>query len=197
MIRKLYILFISVLAFPFALLFIVMGKLSIYFNAYSEVSLIASRIPFLFGQRIRFFYYKATLKHLGKQVVFKYGSFCQYHSASIGDRVLIGYFNALGEVEMGNDIVIGGFVNFISGTNQHSFEDETKTISSQKALGRNMITVGSDVWIGSNAVVAANVGRRCVIGAGSVLVKEAEDQSIYAGNPARLIKKLPTATNGL
>jgi acetyltransferase-like isoleucine patch superfamily enzyme len=190
MFRKLYILLISLLAFPFALLFIVIGKLSIYCNAYSEVSLIASRIPFLFGQRIRFFYYKATLKHLGKEVVFKYGSFCQYNTASIGDRVLIGYFNAIGEVTMGNDIVIGGFVNFISGTNQHSFDDPLQTINKQSAAGRSMIIIGSDVWIGSNAIIASNIGDRCVIGAGSVLVKPAQSNSVYAGNPAKLIKNI-------
>ena len=193
MIRNLYILFISTLALPFAVILIVIGKLSIFCNAYSEVSLIASRVPFLFGQRLRFFYYKATLKHLGRDVVFKYGSFCQYPTASIGNRVLIGYFNALGEVEMGDDIVIGGYVNFISGTTQHSFENEEQTISTQKAAGRTMITIGSDVWIGSNAVIAASVGTRCVIGAGSVLVKQAENQSIYAGNPARVIKKIAGA----
>jgi acetyltransferase-like isoleucine patch superfamily enzyme len=190
MFRKLYILLISLLAFPFALLFIVIGKLSIYCNAYSEVSLIASRIPFLFGQRIRFIYYKATLKHLGKEVVFKYGSFCQYNTASIGDRVLIGYFNAIGEVTMGNDIVIGGFVNFISGTNQHSFVDPSQTINKQSASGRSMIIIGSDVWIGSNAIIASNIGDRCVIGAGSVLVKPAQSNSVHAGNPAKLIKNI-------
>lgn len=190
-IRNLYILIISLLALPIAIPFIIGGKLAIYCGAYSEMSLLASKLPFLFGQKVRYFYYKATLRHLGKNVTFKYGSFCQYHTASIGDRVLIGYYNAIGEVDMGSDIVIGGFVNFISGTNQHSFEDETQKISTQKAGGRSMITIGSDVWIGSNAVIAASVGTRCVIGAGSVLVKATEDKCVYAGNPARLIKQIP------
>lgn len=184
---------ISLLALPFAVFFIIIGRLAIILDAYSEVSLIAARIPFLFGERVRYFYYKATIKRLGRNVVFKYGSFCQYSSACIGDRVLIGYYNALGEVYMGDDIVVGGFVNFISGTTQHSFDDQSQTISAQKSPGRTMITIGSDVWIGSNSVIAASVRKRCVIGTGSVLVREAEDHSIYAGNPARLIKKITAA----
>lgn len=192
-IRSVYILFVTLTALPISFLFIIGGILSKYFDAYSDVSILASKIPFLFGQIVRYYYYKATLKHLGKRVIFKYGSFCQYHSASIGDRVIIGYYNAIGEVHMGNDIVVGGFVNLISGTKQHSFADPTKTIYAQISSGRSLITIGSDVWIGSNSVIMANIGTRCVIGAGSVLVRAADDNSVYAGNPAKLIKQIPPA----
>jgi len=144
----------------------------------------------MLGQKIRYFYYKATLKKMGKNVVFMYGSFCQYPNAIIGDRVLFGYYNTIGEINMGNDIIIGGFVNFLSGTKQHSFQDENQSIANQKAVGREVITIGSDVWIGSNSVIAANVGTRCIVGAGSVLVKSAENKGIYAGNPAKLIKQI-------
>jgi len=53
-----------------------------------------------------------------------------------------------------------------------------------------MIKIGSDVWIGSNAVICNDIGNRCIIGAGSVVVKNVEDHSLVAGNPARLIKKI-------
>ncbi|ARS41669.1 hypothetical protein CA265_19245 [Sphingobacteriaceae bacterium GW460-11-11-14-LB5] len=181
---------ISLMALPFSLLFIIFGKLAIYAGAYTEVSIVVSKFPFLFGQKLRYFYYKATLAHLGTDVVFKYGSFCQYPTARIGNRVLIGLYNAIGEVNMGDDVIIGGFVNFISGTSQHAFDDPNQTISAQKAAGRSTITIGSDVWIGSNAVITANIGTRCVIGAGSVVVKAVENKSIYAGNPAKLIRSI-------
>lgn len=190
MIKRYYVLFVSLCALPIAVVLIIWGKLAIYLGAYSEVSMVTSKIPFMLGEKVRFFYYKATLKHLGNGVIFRFGSFCQYPTASIGNRVLIGYYNAIGEVTMGDDIVIGGFVNFISGTNQHSFEDPDKLISNQHAKGRQMITIGSDVWIGSNAVITCDIGTRCVIGAGSVLVRPADDKGVYAGNPAKLIKNI-------
>jgi acetyltransferase-like isoleucine patch superfamily enzyme len=189
-IKNCYGLIITLLALPFALLFIVFGKIAIIAGTYSDVSLIASKFPFLFGQKIRYYYYKATLKHLGKNVVFMYGSFCQYPTAIIGDRVLFGYYNTIGEVNMGNDIIIGGFVNFLSGTKQHSFEDHSKPIANQKAIGRITISIGSDVWIGSNSAIAANVGTRCIIGMGSVVVKSTENGGVYGGNPAKLIKQI-------
>ena len=178
------------LAIPIAIFFIIFGHLAKIFDAYAEVSIIVSKIPFFLGQMVRFFYYKGTLKRIGKNVIFKYGSFCQYSNVQIGNRVLIGYYNTLGEVNMGDDIVIGGYVNFISGRTQHSFEDQSKTIRSQKSKGRTMINIGSDVWIGSNSVIVANVGKRCVIGAGSIIIRDTEENSVYAGNPARLIKKI-------
>jgi virginiamycin A acetyltransferase len=189
-IKNIYNLIVLLLALPFAFFFILLGKLAIIMGAYSDVSLIASKIPFLLGQKIRYFYYKSTLKHLGENVIFMYGSFCQYPTAIIGDRVLFGYYNTIGEVNMGNDIITGGFVNFLSGTKQHSFQDDNQPIGNQRAIGRLTINIGSDVWIGSNSIIAANVGTRCVVGAGSVLVKLAENRGIYAGNPAKLVKQI-------
>lgn len=187
---RFYVILMSIIALPLALIFICLGWIAIITRAYSEVSILASRIPFIFGQRIRYFYYKATLKSLGSNVVFKYGTYCQYPNAIIGNRILFGYFNTIGEVYMGDDIVIGGYVNFLSGTSQHSFQNRNEKIINQKGFGRKMITVGSDVWIGSNAVIASDVGTRCVIGAGSLLVKPAKSFGVYGGNPAKLLKKI-------
>jgi acetyltransferase-like isoleucine patch superfamily enzyme len=38
----------------------------------------------------------------------------------------------------------------------------------------------------------ANVGKKCVIGAGSVVVSDIPDYSIAAGNPARVIRARDT-----
>lgn len=48
------------------------------------------------------------------------------------------------------------------------------------------ITIEEGAWIGSQVFVApgVTVGREAVISAGSVLLKPAEPQRIYAGNPA-------------
>lgn len=189
-VKKIYNLLISILAIPIAGAFIIVGKLAILCGAFSEVSILTSKIPFDYGIRVRYFYYKFTLKSLGHDVKFRYGTFCQYPTAIIGNRVLFGYYNAIGEVVIGDDVIVGGFVNFVSGTKQHSFDDDNRPISTQKAVGRVTINIGSDVWIGSNALVAADVGSRCVIAAGSILVKPAESHSVYGGNPAKLIKTI-------
>lgn len=47
-------------------------------------------------------------------------------------------------------------------------------------------------WIGADALILSeiHIGSGCIIGAGSVVTKDCIDNGIYAGNPAKLIRKL-------
>lgn len=51
-------------------------------------------------------------------------------------------------------------------------------------------TIGSDVWIGTKAVIrdGVTVGHGCVIGAGAVVTKDTEPYGIYVGVPAKLTR---------
>jgi acetyltransferase-like isoleucine patch superfamily enzyme len=54
---------------------------------------------------------------------------------------------------------------------------------------RGGIVVEDDVWIGANCVIldGAVIHRGAVIGAGSVVVGELAANTVYAGNPLRVI----------
>jgi acetyltransferase-like isoleucine patch superfamily enzyme len=51
------------------------------------------------------------------------------------------------------------------------------------------ITIGNDVFVGSNAIImqGVNIGDRVIVGAGSVVTKSIPSGQIVAGNPARII----------
>ena len=51
--------------------------------------------------------------------------------------------------------------------------------------------IGNDVWIGENVLIRGGVriGNGAVIAMGAVVIQDAEPYGIYAGVPARLIKK--------
>jgi len=52
-------------------------------------------------------------------------------------------------------------------------------------------TIGNHVSIGSNAtILPVRIADHVVIGAGAVVTKDISEPGIYAGNPARLIRKL-------
>jgi acetyltransferase-like isoleucine patch superfamily enzyme len=78
-------------------------------------------------------------------------------------------------------------VHLLSGQRQHGIADLDVPIRLQPGqVGR--IRIGRDTWIGNGAIVLANVGSKCVVGAGSVVVSELPDLAIAAGNPARVLR---------
>lgn len=156
-------------------------------SEFSWINMALASVPGRLGDILRYGFYRQTIRHLGSNVHFKYGSFCQYYNCSIGDNVFFGYGNAIGQVEIGNDVVIGGYVNLISGREQHGIQRCAIPFWRQASRGRKTIVLGSNIWIGSNCCITSDIGDSCVIGAGSVVVKPTESYSIYAGNPAKKI----------
>lgn len=57
------------------------------------------------------------------------------------------------------------------------------------------VKIGSDCWFGANVVVCPGVtiGDGCVIGAGSVVVKDVPPYTFAAGNPCRVIREITEA----
>lgn len=58
-------------------------------------------------------------------------------------------------------------------------------------VNHNPLEVGSDVWIGANAVIMPEVnriGNGAVIGAGAVVNRDVPPYAVVLGNPARVVK---------
>lgn len=157
-------------------------------NKYSDFAVFLGYIPFLIGERTRYYFYKLTLTSVGGGVRFKFGSWVQYRTVEIGNNVLIGYFNSLGECKIGNDVLLGGNVNVLSGLNQHNFQDKSIKIIHQGGQ-RNKILIGDDVYIGSGSTIGANIAKGSVIAAGSIVVNDTEEYGVYANQKAILVKK--------
>ena len=56
---------------------------------------------------------------------------------------------------------------------------------------RTIIVIGNDVWIGNRVMIKAgvNIADGAVIGMGSIVTKDIGPYEIWAGNPARMIRK--------
>ncbi len=90
-------------------------------------------------------------------------------------------------VIIGDNVSIGQGVSLI--TDSHEIGD------SNKRAGKPIfpqIKINNGVWIGANSTILGGVtiGEGCIIGAGSVVNKDCEPNSLYAGVPAKFIKKL-------
>ncbi|WP_460887289.1 acyltransferase [Promicromonospora xylanilytica] len=124
---------------------------------------------------------------------------------SIGDRSYVGalayvtgdltigadcsinpYAVVRGEIRMGDGVRIGAHSSIL-GFN-HSMSNDLP-IHRQRTWSKG-ITLGDDVWIGSNATIldGVTVGDHVVIGASAVVTKDVPDWAVVAGNPARVIR---------
>ena len=67
-----------------------------------------------------------------------------------------------------------------------------KTIEGGVLGASGKVRIGNNVFIGMNTVICRNVtiGNNVIIGAGSVVTKDCDDNSVYAGNPAKKIGKV-------
>lgn len=71
----------------------------------------------------------------------------------------------------------------------HRFSDPNLEIKKQ-GLSKKGVTIGRDVWIGTNCSIldGVSIGDGAVIGAGSVVTKSIPALAIAVGNPARVMK---------
>lgn len=107
----------------------------------------------------------------------------------IGNNVYIAhrcYINARGGVELGNNIKIGP--NVVIATTNHKLE--FGKVINDGAEGK--VYVGSGTWIGGNVTIVkgVSIGNNCIIAAGAVVTHDIQSNSIAAGVPARVIKRI-------
>lgn len=128
---------------------------------------------------------------------------CNLYDCTIGDNIFIGPF-----VEIQKGVVIKSGSRIQS----HTFICELVSIGENCFIGHGVMFtndlfadgqpssspnnweetyIGNNVSIGSNTtILPVRIADDVVVGAGSVVTKNLEERGIYAGNPARLIRKI-------
>lgn len=149
-------------------------------------SQLLSLLPGITGTYLRRSFYKRVLPYVGDDVWIGFATVFSSPSITIGENVYIGVGCMLGDVEIGDDVLIGSHVSVINGNRQHGIDRLDRPIREQ--LGEfPRIRIGRDSWLGDRAIVMKNIGDHCVVGSGAVVTKDVEDYLIVAGNPARQI----------
>lgn len=92
-----------------------------------------------------------------------------------------------GTITIGKNVLIGPSVQMYTSTHPLDYLVRREGLESA-----HPIRIGHDCWIGGNAIICPGItiGDRCVIAAGSVVTKDVPDDSMVAGVPAKIIKKL-------
>lgn len=114
-----------------------------------------------------------------------------YSRLKLGDHVSINHGCTLsceGELEIGDHVAIGHGTSIM--TTEHGYGDPAVPIKHQP-VSFAKVTIGSNVWIGAQAIILAGVSiaEGTIVGAGSTVTKSVtERDTIVAGSPARKIK---------
>lgn len=114
----------------------------------------------------------------------------------IGDNVGVSQTAILAfgdDINIGDNVKIGGGVRVYT-TDFHSLDYANRRNRSNDTTTckHACVTIGNDCFIGAGSVIlkGVTIGDRAIIGAGSVVTRNIPSDTIYAGNPAREIKKL-------
>lgn len=114
---------------------------------------------------------------LGQESYLSGGTFINYNC----------WFDLGDDIEIAENCNIAMNVHFINGT--HEIGDENRRAGNGIT---KKIVVGSGSWIGADSVImpGVRIGKGVIVGAGSLVVSDLEDNAIYIGRPAHLHRKL-------
>jgi len=153
----------------------------------------------------RFFSKVSVLALLSGSTVDDTAAICagaRFYRSTLGRYSYVGRTTFITNTDIGNFCSIAGNCN-IGGTGHPLDWVSTSSVFHKwdNILKKNFArheyeifeqtTIGNDVWIATNAMVKAGVtiGDGAVIGMGAVVTKDVGAYEIWAGNPARMIRK--------
>ncbi len=180
--RLILILVILPFAFLHFLVTPVSGKgLFLFFNQ------LLSLVPGGLGSYLRLAFNHLVMTHCDQNAVIGFLTLFSQVDTEIHENVYIGPQCNIGSCKIGKNTLIASGVHIMSGSGQHNFDDLDTPIQ-QQGGHYEKISIGEDCWIGNGALIMADIGNKCIIGAGSVVTKPVPDFSIAVGNPAKVVK---------
>jgi virginiamycin A acetyltransferase len=144
-------------------------------------------VPGLIGQYLRRAFLARTLRGCARSATIEFGTLFSSASASIGERAYVGPRCHVGWAVIEDGVLLAAGVHVPSGARTHGIDDLTTPIRDQRAT-KSPVRIGAGSWIGSAAIVMADVGRDAVVAAGAVVTRAIPDCTIAGGVPARVIR---------
>ena len=110
---------------------------------------------------------------------------------NIGSLVCIGRYSCIGcadQITIDDHVYLAPFVHITD--RNHDYHDVKLKIW-QQPIQTGHIHIGAGSWLGYGAQVmpGVNIGKHCVIGAGSIVTTDIPDYSVAVGIPAKVIKR--------
>jgi virginiamycin A acetyltransferase len=157
-------------------------------------SQVLSLVPGLPGQYLRRAFLARVLRGgCASSAAIEFGTLFSQIDSRIEEHVYIGPRCHLGHVHLERNVLLAAGVHIPSGPHTHG-TDLSAPIHDQTG-SLQVVRIGAGSWIGSNAVIMADVGRNSIVGAGAVVTRPLPDHVIAAGVPARVVKRRDQPTS--
>jgi virginiamycin A acetyltransferase len=143
-------------------------------------------LPGLVGRYLRRAFLARVLTRCHPSVEIGFGVIFSKVDAAVDENVYIGPRCHIGLAHLERDVLLAAAVHVTSGARTHGTSDPTRAVRDQEGV-RTLVRVGAGAWVGSAAVVMADVGVGTVVGAGAVVTKPLPANVVAAGVPARVL----------
>jgi acetyltransferase-like isoleucine patch superfamily enzyme len=144
-------------------------------------------VPGIVGQYVRRAFLRHTLAYCDRTATVEFGTLFSRAGARLERNAYVGPRCHLGLVHLEQDVLVGAGVHIPSGGDTHGTLNTQMPIREQPGQPR-LVRIGRGAWIGSAAVILADVGRETVVGAGAVVTRPLPERVVAVGVPARVVR---------
>jgi acetyltransferase-like isoleucine patch superfamily enzyme len=129
----------------------------------------------------------------------KIGAFVEIQkNASVGRRCKISSHTFICEgVTIEDNVFIGHGVMFINDSYPRATANGQLQTEADWKVERTVIKKGASIGTGSTILANITIGENAIIGAGSVVTKDVPANTIVAGSPARVFRKIDSAVEAI
>jgi virginiamycin A acetyltransferase len=186
-IKKLFRLVCSLIMLPFIVVYFLLIQITNKDDVFSSFSQFLSLFPGKLGAYFRASFYHFTMTHCDLDTVIGFGTLLSQQDTELQSGCYIGPHSNIGKCRIEANCLLGSGVHILSGKEQHNFEDIDRPLNQQGGKFIKVV-IGEDSWLGNGVIIMANVGKKCIVAAGAVVVNDVPDYAIVGGNPAKIIK---------
>lgn len=146
------------------------------------------------SDRVRMILCKRIGITAGKGSIIRFGAEFNLPCVEIGSNVFVNYrchfdtgWGGEAKISIGDNVRVAMDVAFICVSHEIGGPERRAAKDTYKD-----IVVGKGVWVGARSTIlqGVSIGEGTIIGAGSLVLDDCEPNCLYAGVPARLIKRL-------
>jgi len=186
-IKKCFFAICSLIVSPITVFYLTLSIVANKDTVLAACSQFLSLIPGKIGNYLRVGFYKYSVSFCHPISVISFATIFSQQDITIEEGVYIGPQCNIGKCHIEKHCLLGSGVHIMSGSGQHDFSDLDTPIQQQGGTYKKIV-IGEDSWLGNGSLVMANIGKHCIVAAGTVVVKDIPDYAVVAGNPARIIK---------